>query len=248
MHICTAAAAESLQLCPTLCDTIDGSPPGSPVPGILQARTLEWVAISFSNAWKWKVKVKSLSRVRLLGTPWTAVHQAPPFVGFSGQEYWSRVPLPSPTYMLYVYVLYELLAASLHQIYLSLWVLAENFASCWAAGMWRNQHTLLLVAWDECRAPSQPLSTHRWPQAWPVFTGQGLPLGPRLPGALGGGHIPVCLKVSGSASFLLPVLLLSSEFWLLENHSVFPCLEGFCLSLSVKLNTWLHAFSPLKYI
>ena len=64
-----AAAAKSLQSCSTLCDPIDGSPPGSPVPGILQARTLEWGAIAFSNAWKWKVKVKSLSRVRLLATP-----------------------------------------------------------------------------------------------------------------------------------------------------------------------------------
>ena len=69
-----AAAAKSLQSCPTLCDSIDGSPPGSPVPGILQARTLEWVAISFSNAWKWKVKVKSLGRVQLLATPWTAAY------------------------------------------------------------------------------------------------------------------------------------------------------------------------------
>ena len=93
----TAAAAESLQSCPTLCDPIDGSPPGSPVPGILQARTPEWVAISFSNAWKWKVKVKSFSRVWLLATPWTAAHQAPPSMGFSRQEYWSGVPLPSPT-------------------------------------------------------------------------------------------------------------------------------------------------------
>jgi len=76
-------------LCPTLCDPIDGSPPGSPVPGILQARTLEWVAISSSNTWKWKVKVKSLSRVQLLAIPWTAAHQAPPFMGFSRQEYWS---------------------------------------------------------------------------------------------------------------------------------------------------------------
>ena len=90
-----AAAAKSLQSCPTLCDPIDGSPPGSPVPGILQARTLEWVAISFSNAGKWKVKVKSLSRVRLLATPWTAAYQAPPSMGFSRQEYWSGVPLPS---------------------------------------------------------------------------------------------------------------------------------------------------------
>ena len=91
-----AATAKSLQSWPTLCDPIDGSPPGSPVPGILQARTLEWVAISFSNAWKWKVKVKSFSRVRLLATPWTAAHPAPPSLGFSRQEYWSGVPLPSP--------------------------------------------------------------------------------------------------------------------------------------------------------
>ena len=78
-----------------LCDPIDGSPPGSAVPGILQARTLEWVAISFSNAWKWKVKVKSLSRVRLSVIPWTAAYPAPPSMGFSRQEYWSEVPLPS---------------------------------------------------------------------------------------------------------------------------------------------------------
>ena len=90
-----AAAAKSLQLCPTPCDPIDGSPPGSPIPGILQARTLELVAISFFNAWKWKVKVKSLSRVRLFATPWTAAHQASPSMGFSRQEYWSGVPLPS---------------------------------------------------------------------------------------------------------------------------------------------------------
>ena len=78
-----ATAAKSLQSCLILCDSIDGSPPGSPVPGILQARTLEWVAISFSNAWKWKVKVKSLSRVWLFATPWTAAYQAPPSMGFS---------------------------------------------------------------------------------------------------------------------------------------------------------------------
>ena len=90
-HICsTAATAAKLhQSCPTLCDPIDGSPPGSSVPGILQARTLEWVAISFSNEWKWKMKVRSLSCVRLLATPWTAAHQAPPSMGFSRQEYWS---------------------------------------------------------------------------------------------------------------------------------------------------------------
>ena len=89
------AAAKSLQSCPTLCNPTDSSPPGSPVPGIHQARTLEWVAISFSNAWKWKVKGKSLSRVRFLVTPWNAAYQAPPSMGFSGQEYWSGVPLPS---------------------------------------------------------------------------------------------------------------------------------------------------------
>ena len=96
----TADAAKSLQSCPTLCNPIDGRPPGSPIPGILQARILEWVAISFSNAWKWKVKVKSLSRVRLLATPWAAAHQAPPSMGFSRQEYWSGVPLPSLTWLL----------------------------------------------------------------------------------------------------------------------------------------------------
>ena len=90
------AAAKSLQSCPTLCDPIDGSPPGSPVPGILQARTLGWVALAFSNAWKWNVKVKSLSHVRLLATPWTAAYQAPPPMGLSRQEDWSGVPLPSP--------------------------------------------------------------------------------------------------------------------------------------------------------
>ena len=101
-----AAAAKSLQLCPTLCDPIDGSPPGSPpgspIPGILQARTLGWVAISFSNAWKWKVKVKSLSHVWLFVTLWTAAHQALPSMGFSRQEDWSGVPL--------------LLLSTLHQV------------------------------------------------------------------------------------------------------------------------------------
>ena len=103
-HICCAissvhklaAAAKSRQLCPTLCDPRDSSPPGSPIPGILQARMLEWVAISFSNAWKWKVKVKSLSRVWPSATPWTATFQVPPSMGFSRQESWSGVPLPSP--------------------------------------------------------------------------------------------------------------------------------------------------------
>ena len=94
-----AAAAKSLQSCLTLCDPIDGSPPGFPVPGILQARTLEWVAISFSSAWKWKVKVKLLSPAQLLATPWTAAYQAPLSMGFSRQEYWSGLPLPSPLSM-----------------------------------------------------------------------------------------------------------------------------------------------------
>ena len=81
-----ATAAKLLQSCLTLCDPIDGSPPGSPVLGILQARTLEWVAISFSKAWKWKVKVKSLSHVRLLATPWTTAYQAPPSMEFSSKS------------------------------------------------------------------------------------------------------------------------------------------------------------------
>jgi len=97
------AAAKSLQWCPTLCDPIDASPPGSPVLGILQARTLEWVSISFSNAWKWKVKVKSLSCVWPSATPWTAAFQAPPSMGFSRQEYWSGLPFPSPL-RLYIYL------------------------------------------------------------------------------------------------------------------------------------------------
>ena len=91
-----AATAKLFQSCPTLYDLIDSSPPGSSVPGILLARTLEWVAMSFSNAWKWRVKVNSLSRVRLLATPWTATYQAPPPMRFSRQEYWSESPLPSP--------------------------------------------------------------------------------------------------------------------------------------------------------
>ena len=96
-NYCTVTA-KSLQSCLTLSDPIDDSPPGFPIPArdVLQARTLEWVAISFSNAWKWNVKVKSLSHVWLLATPWTAAHQAPPSIGFSSQQYWSGVPLPSP--------------------------------------------------------------------------------------------------------------------------------------------------------
>ena len=122
-----AAAAKSLQLCPTLWDPIDGSPPGSPIPGILQARTLEWVAISFSNAWKKKVKVKLLSHVRLLTTPWTPAHQAPLSMGFSRQEYWSGVPLPSlkcrllciKNIYMYIYIYIYSLTYSKHSVFSS---------------------------------------------------------------------------------------------------------------------------------
>ena len=102
LRTAAATAAKSLQSCPTLCDPIDGSPLGSSVPGILQARILGWVAISFSNAWKWKVKVKSLSHARLLATPWTGAYQAPPSMGFPRQEYWSGVPLPSLLWYVFI--------------------------------------------------------------------------------------------------------------------------------------------------
>ena len=88
--------SEVAQSCLTLSDPMDCSLPVSSLHGILQARTLEWVAISFSNAWKWKVKVKLLSPIWLLVNPWTAAYQAPPSMGFSRQEYWSGLPLPSP--------------------------------------------------------------------------------------------------------------------------------------------------------
>ena len=110
-----AAAAKSRQSCPTLCNPIDGSPPGSSVPGILQARILEWVAISFSNAWKWKVKVKLLSHVQLLATPWTVAYQAPLSMGFSRQEYWSGVPLSGIDICLLMYGLYLSLNWGLHE-------------------------------------------------------------------------------------------------------------------------------------
>ena len=117
-----AAAAKSLQSCPTLCDPRDSSPLGSPVPGILQARTLECVAISFSNAWKWKVKVKSLSRSRLLATPWTAAYQARPPMGFSRQEYWNGLPLPS---------LIQVTMRSLISLLLGFWAVILNFPRAW---------------------------------------------------------------------------------------------------------------------
>ena len=135
-----AAAAKSLQSCPTLWGPIDGRPPGSPVPGILQARTLEWVAISFSNAWKWKVKVKSLSRVRLLVTPWTAAYQAPPSMGFSRQEYWSGVPLPSPKESLVINKCISVLKEwkQAYLIYLISLILktVSNFIKSWFEILW----------------------------------------------------------------------------------------------------------------
>ena len=98
LHEDAAAAAKSLQSCLTLCNPID-SPPGSSVPGILQARILEWVAISFSNACTHTLS--RFSRVRLCETLWTAAHQAPLFLGFSRQEYLSGLPFPSPKEMLF---------------------------------------------------------------------------------------------------------------------------------------------------
>ena len=150
-HICSchhaATAAKSLQSCSTLCDPRDSSPPGSPVPGILKARTLEWVAISFSNAWKWKVKVKSLSCVQLFATPWTAVCQAPPSMGFSRQGYWSGVPLPSP------HVTIDLIkkVLSVGKLSGSWWkITSSNFLlNTWILFYW--QHILLNVSLEVSR-------------------------------------------------------------------------------------------------
>ena len=118
----------SLQSCPTLCDPHRRKPTNSPIPGILQARTLEWVAISFSNAWKWKVKVRSLSCVRLLATPWTAAYQAPLSMGFSRQEYWSGVPSPSPS--VFPILLFSSISFhwSLKKAFLPLLAILWNFA------------------------------------------------------------------------------------------------------------------------
>ena len=128
-NYCTAAA-KLLQSCSTLCHPRDCSPPGSPVPGILQARTkLEWVAISFSNAWKWEVKVKSLSHVWLLATPWTAAYQAPSSMGFSRKEYWSGLPLPSPASMWDEYN-YAAVSAFFDIAYLWDWNETDLFQSC----------------------------------------------------------------------------------------------------------------------
>ena len=115
--VVTAAAAKLLQSCPTLCDPIDSSPPGSSVSGILQARTLEWVAISFSNAWKWKVKVKLLSRVWLFSTPRTTCSLGSSIHGISRQEYWSGLPLPSP-----IVVTRQLKFTHLDEIFVTLFI------------------------------------------------------------------------------------------------------------------------------
>ena len=134
--VATAAAAKSLQSCPTLCDLIDGSPPGSPVPGILQARTWGWVAISFSKAWKWKVKVKLLSHVRLFATPWTAGYQASPAMEFSRQEHWSGVPLPWEEIMFGVIGLNKLASPSL-RVNVSYFSVSPNILS--VQPLWRTE-------------------------------------------------------------------------------------------------------------
>ena len=171
-----AAAAKSLQSCPTLCDPIDSSPPGFPIPGILQARTWEWVAISFSNAWKWKVKVKSLSCVQLLATPWIAAYQAPPPMGFSRQEYWSGVPLPSPVcnyivslimfplwlaIVIIFYFFIWLLTVKTDKHLLWLWLLLFNHSvvsdSLWPHGL---QHARL-----PCPSPSPGICSNSCPSS-----------------------------------------------------------------------------------
>ena len=128
-----------------------------PIPGILQARKLEWVAISFSNAWKWKVKVKSLSRVWLFTTPWTAAYQAPPSMGFSRQEYWSRVPLPSSIWWIYVYnknVSNYVVVQSLSHV----WIFATPWtAACQASLSFTISLSLLKLISTESMMPSNHL-------------------------------------------------------------------------------------------
>ena len=141
------SAAKSLQSCPTLCDPTDGSPPGSAIPGILQARTLEWVAISFSNVWKWKVKGKSLSRVWLFATPWTEAYQAPPSMGFSRQEYWSGVPLPSPLKKVVIFkrTIFEITNIQVENVWMW-WIFSKHIQNF----MW----TSLVVQWLRLCAPN----------------------------------------------------------------------------------------------
>ena len=153
-----AAAAKSLQSCPTLWDPRDGSPRGSPVPGILQARTLEWVAISFSRAWKGKVKVKSLSRVQLLATPWTAAYQDPLSMGFSRQEYWSGVPLPSPNLTPNDHYSFHRPTVALLSVqwFSSMESLISPSSRTWQPWLW------------VCHSPI--ISSAMWPDTWPLLS------------------------------------------------------------------------------
>ena len=151
----SAAAAKSLQLCPTLCDPIDSSPPGSPIPGILQARTLEWGAISFSNAWKWKVKGKSFSRVRLFATPWTAAYQAPPSMGFSRQEYWSGVPSPSPNQFLTGILIISVIPSKTTRN--TLGAEQDGFITCWFEGEHTQQGTMECLNQRYSKEPMEDL-------------------------------------------------------------------------------------------
>ena len=148
--------AKLLQSCPTLCDPIDGSPPGPSVPGILQARTLEWVAISFSNAGKWKVKVKSLSHVWLLATPWTAAYQAPPSMGFSRQEYWSGVPLPSPYHFKVMTKKKILMASFWYILFLNFFFLAD-FCLILSVGLQSNWEPSGCASLSSTKKPSDDL-------------------------------------------------------------------------------------------
>ena len=142
------SAAKSCQSCLTLCDPIDSSPPGSPVPGILQARILEWVAISFSNAWKWKVKMKSLSSVQLFVTPWTAAYQAPLSMGFSRQEYWSRVPFPNGLQISLSSVLCSYYYLFMHATYnpLSKWILPKVCLFYLAMACWSSLLSICFIS------------------------------------------------------------------------------------------------------